>query len=187
MALLVLPTPIAGLLLLKPTVFKDARGWFYEAFNEESFEEATGLDVQFVQDNLSHSVVGTIRGLHYQMAPFAQAKIVSVLMGRIRDVVVDLRAESPTFGKTYILELQAAEPNLLYIPEGFAHGFATLSPEGALVSYKCSRPYAAHAERGLRWDDAALGIDWGIQSPIVSAKDAMLPTLADTLVGVRLS
>lgn len=166
-------TSIAGLVELIPRIFEDERGAFFESYNEEAFQKA-GLPTNFVQDNQSFSVKGVLRGLHYQNPPFAQGKLVRVIMGRVIDVAVDLRPESPTFGQYELFELDAKQNNMAYIPEGFAHGFAAL--EDSIFSYKCTNLYSKACEAGIIWNDASLNINWGIADPIVSGKDKDLPT-----------
>ncbi len=172
-------TTIQGLLVFEPTVFEDSRGYFFESFNEEIFKEA-GIDFRFVQDNQSRSSFAVIRGLHYQLDPFSQVKLVRVLSGSILDVAVDIREGSPTFGKSFCLELSAENKKQLFIPTGFAHGFSVLS-EYADVLYKCDRFYDKASEGGIRFDDPALNIDWEIpaEKAIVSEKDLNLPLFAD--------
>jgi dTDP-4-dehydrorhamnose 3,5-epimerase len=168
-------TDIPGLLVFEPRVFNDSRGYFYESYNERLFREA-GVDANFVQDNVSSSQYGVIRGLHYQLNPFAQAKLVRVLEGRILDVVVDIRRGSPAYGKSFSLELTADNRKQLYIPAGFAHGFSVLSDK-AVVFYKCSNFYNKESEAGIRFDDPDLKIDWQIPTAnaIISDKDQALP------------
>lgn len=170
---------IPDILLVSGDRFRDPRGWFRETYNGRAFADA-GIGVAFVQDNESCSVqTGTIRGLHYQLPPFAQAKLVRVLQGAILDVAVDLRIGSPTFGRHVAVRLDASRDDALFIAAGFAHGFCTLS-DNAIVSYKCSTLYAPSYERGIRWDDPALGIRWPVASDhaVVSQKDAAWPPLA---------
>lgn len=165
-------TPLEGVLLLTPKVFSDARGSFYELFNQRSFEEVTGQAVQFVQDNHSISKQGTIRGMHYQL-PYAQAKLISVPHGEIYDVVVDLRSHSTTFGQWFGVYLSNTNHQLLFIPEGFAHGFLAIS-EIAVVQYKTSAYYNPSTEHCLDWQDPTVGIDWPLPhkvSPQLSPKD----------------
>ncbi len=166
-------TSIAGLVELIPHIFEDERGTFFESYNEEAFQKA-GLPTNFVQDNQSFSIKGVLRGLHFQNLPFAQGKLVRVIMGRVIDVAVDLRHESPTFGQYELFELDAKLNNMAYIPEGFAHGFAAL--EDSIFSYKCTNLYNKACEAGLIWNDPTLNIKWGISDPIVSEKDIELPT-----------
>lgn len=173
-------TPLEGLLVLRPKVFGDTRGWFLESFNARAFREATAVDVDFVQDNESMSQAGVLRGLHYQAAPHAQAKLVRVIRGAVLDVCVDIRAGSPTFGKHFALTLDGEEKAMLYIPAGFAHGFRTLE-DGTIFSYKCSAYYHPPSERTIRWNDPALNIDWGIDEPLLSAKDLAGVTLASII------
>lgn len=175
----VTPLALPDVLLIEPRVFEDARGWFYESFNARAFREATGLDVDFVQDNHSRSSRGVLRGLHYQMPPAAQGKLVRVLAGAIVDVAVDMRRSSPTFGKWIAEELSAANKRQLYVPVGFAHGFVALE-DGTELLYKTTDYYTPAAERAVRWDDPDLAIDWpqGL-APLLAPKDAAAPLLAD--------
>lgn len=166
-------TSIAGLVELFPRIFEDDRGMFFESYNEEVFEKL-GLPVNFVQDNQSFSKKGVVRGLHFQNAPFAQGKLVRVISGRVLDVAVDIRPDSPTFGQHELFELRSDTNNIAYIPEGFAHGFVAL--EDTIFSYKCTNVYNKGAESGILWNDPDLNIDWGIAEPIVSEKDLILPT-----------
>lgn len=166
-------TFIDGLLEIYPRIFKDERGFFLETFNKETFEKA-GIKTAFVQDNQSFSTKGVLRGLHYQKAPFAQAKLVSVISGKVLDVAVDLREDSPTFGKHLTVVLDAERRNMLLVPEGFAHGFIAL--EDSVFSYKCSNIYHKESEAGIIWNDKVLNIDWGFKNPLVSEKDLILST-----------
>lgn len=166
-------TSIKGLVEIFPRVFEDERGAFFESYNEEAYRKA-GLPTHFVQDNQSFSVKGVLRGLHFQNAPFAQGKLVRVISGRVLDVAVDIRPDSPTFGKYEVFELDGKKNNLAYIPEGFAHGFVTL--EDTIFSYKCTNLYSKASESGIIWNDPDLNIDWGVKDPIVSEKDVLLPT-----------
>ena len=161
---------LPGLLLLRPRIFPDARGSFLEPFNLHAFAKATGLATTFVQDNESRSKRGVVRGLHLQAPPYAQAKLVRVAHGRVRDICLDCRPESPAFGQHVAVELVDRELHLLYIPEGLAHGFAALA-EQSVFQYKCSGYYAPQAERTIVWNDPGLGIDWGVDQPLVSDKD----------------
>jgi dTDP-4-dehydrorhamnose 3,5-epimerase len=172
------PTDLPGLLVFEPNVFEDSRGYFFESYNENIFKEQ-GIDSCWVQDNQSSSMYGVIRGLHYQLPPYAQSKLVRVLRGKILDVVVDIRKGSPTFGKSYCKVLSAKNKRQLFIPHGFAHGFSVLS-EKAEVLYKCDRFYNKESEGGILYNDAELNIDWRIpvEEAIVSDKDKALPTLA---------
>ena len=163
-------TGLEGLLILRPKVFRDARGWFLESFNAERFQAAVGSATRFVQDNESLSQAGVVRGLHFQAPPHAQGKLVRVVRGAVLDVCVDLRKASPTYGQHFKMELDGVEKAMLWIPEGFAHGFRTLQDD-TIFSYKCTAYYAPHSERTLLWNDPALGIDWGITDPVLSAKD----------------
>jgi dTDP-4-dehydrorhamnose 3,5-epimerase len=169
-------TPLSGVLVLKPKRFFDSRGFFSETYNQRRFEQA-GVDVTFVQDNVSVSKPrGTLRGLHYQKEPFAQAKLVGVLAGRIRDVAVDLRRASPTFGQHFSVLLSAEEGDQIFIPVGFAHAFLTLEPD-TVIFYKVSNFYSPEHDAGIRYDDELLGIDWGVDraSVVTSDKDRQLP------------
>lgn len=169
-------TFIEGLLELQPRIFKDERGFFLETFNKMVFEKA-GITTQFVQDNQSFSTKGVLRGLHFQRAPYAQAKLVSVISGKVLDVAVDLRKDSKTFGKHMVVLLEAEKRNMLLVPEGFAHGFVAL--EDSVFSYKCSNIYNKEAEGGVIWNDKDLNIDWGFSNPLVSEKDIILPAFKD--------
>ncbi|HKO79190.1 MAG TPA: dTDP-4-dehydrorhamnose 3,5-epimerase [Chitinophagaceae bacterium] len=170
-------TEIPGLLIFEPRIFSDNRGYFFESYNEKVFKEE-GIDIRFVQDNQSLSSYGVIRGLHYQLNPHAQTKLIRVLSGKILDVAVDLRKGSPTFGLHFDIELSAENKKQLLIPKGFAHGFSVLSDK-AEVSYKCDVFYNKESERGIRFDDPSLNIDWQIPADkaIVSDKDLVLPAL----------
>ncbi|MBP5995693.1 MAG: dTDP-4-dehydrorhamnose 3,5-epimerase [Crocinitomicaceae bacterium] len=170
-------TPIKDLQIIIPTVFTDERGYFFEAYHQQKLEDL-GLSIDFIQDNQSFSQKGTIRGLHYQNPPYAQSKLVRVLSGEIIDVAVDLRKDSPTFGRHFSILLSAENQKQLFIPQGFAHGFSVLS-ETATILYKCDQVYHKESEGGIRFDDAELNIDWGVevQSAVVSEKDMALPSL----------
>jgi dTDP-4-dehydrorhamnose 3,5-epimerase len=174
-------TAIPGLLIFEPAVYKDDRGHFFESYNEETFRKQ-GIDLRFVQDNQSFSRYGVIRGLHYQVNPHAQAKLIRVLQGSILDIAVDIRKGSPTYGRSVALELSAENKLQFLIPTGFAHGFSVLS-ETAEVSYKCDAFYNKGCEGGIRFNDPALHLDWQIPADcvIVSPKDVALPLLADCL------
>lgn len=174
-------TDIPGLLLFEPKVFEDSRGYFFESYNENVFKEE-GLDMRWVQDNQSSSQYGVIRGLHYQLAPFAQTKLVRVLRGKILDVAVDIRKGSPTFGKSFAKVLSAKNKRQLLIPKGFAHGFSVLS-EKAEVLYKCDAFYNKESEGGIIYNDSELNIDWRIpeEKRMVSEKDLQLPTFAQCI------
>jgi dTDP-4-dehydrorhamnose 3,5-epimerase len=171
-------TSFEGLIEIFPDFFADDRGWFYEFYKEETFRK-NHLPYSFVQENQSFSKKGVIRGLHFQQPPYAQAKLVTALTGRVLDVVVDLRPSSRTFKQKYYCLLESSKRNMLLIPEGFAHGFAAL--EDSIFFYKCSKVYNRESEAGIRWDDPELKIDWRIEHPIVSAKDSELPPLAALL------
>ncbi len=172
-------TDFPGLLVFEPNVFEDSRGYFFEAYNEKNFQQE-GIDIRWVQDNQSSSTYGVIRGLHYQLDPYGQTKLVRVLRGKILDVVVDIRKDSPMYGKSYTKVLSAKNKRQLFIPKGFAHGFSVLS-ERAEVLYKCDGYYNKESEGGIIYNDAALEIDWRItdEEAVVSDKDKILPTLSE--------
>jgi dTDP-4-dehydrorhamnose 3,5-epimerase len=172
-------TDIEGLVVFEPKVFDDSRGYFFEAYNEQTFA-SEGVNIRFVQDNQSKSTYGVIRGLHYQLPPFAQTKLVRVLEGAILDVAVDIRAGSPTYGHHFAIELSADNKKQLLIPHGFAHGFSVLS-ETAIVLYKCDQFYNKQSEGGIIYNDPFLNIDWKIPADkaIVSEKDIKLPVFSD--------
>ncbi|MCA9314675.1 MAG: dTDP-4-dehydrorhamnose 3,5-epimerase [Planctomycetes bacterium] len=169
------PQDLEGVVLVRPRLLRDSRGHFLEAYKRSAFADV-GITGPFVQENLSQSTRGVLRGLHYQLPPHAQGKLVQVLAGAVFDVCVDLRRDSPDFGRWLGRKLDAEAHELLYLPPGFGHGFVVLS-ETADVSYRCTAEYAPASERGVRWDDADLAISWPVSDPIVSAKDAALPPL----------
>ena len=171
------PAGLPGLVVIQPRVFPDDRGFFLESYKESEFQRA-GISVRFVQDNHSSSVRGVLRGLHYQLPPFAQGKLVRVLEGRVWDVAVDIRPDSPTFRKWYGIELSSQDHRMLYIPPGFAHGFVTLS-ERAQFFYKCTAEYRKESEAGIRWDDPAIGIAWPLTDVTVSERDRSLPLFSE--------
>lgn len=172
-------TDFPGLLIFEPVVFKDSRGYFLESYNAKTCL-AEGIDVKFIQDNQAKSSYGVVRGLHYQLAPFAQTKFIRVLSGKILDVVVDLRKGSPSFGRYYSLELSAENNKQLFIPKGFAHGYSVLT-DSAEVFYKCDEFYNKNAEAGIQFNDPALNIDWAIppDKQIISEKDMNHPGFAN--------
>jgi len=177
------PTALPDVLMIEPQVFGDARGFFIESWNEARFNAAVDQQVRFVQDNHSRSARGVLRGMHYQLPPHAQGKLVRVVNGAVFDVAVDLRSASPTFGRWSGTELSAENQRQLWIPPGFAHGFLVLS-ETADFLYKTSGAYAPECEGALRWDDPTVGIQWPLerlqgQAPQLSAKDVVAPLLAD--------
>jgi dTDP-4-dehydrorhamnose 3,5-epimerase len=169
------PTDLPGVLLITPRVYADARGFLMETYKRSEFE-AGGLDVPLVQENHSRSSQGTLRGLHYQRAPKAQGKLVRVAVGEIFDVAVDIRRESPTFGKWVGAMLSASNRVSIYIPPGFAHGFCVTSAEAEVI-YKTTEEYAPELEYGIRWDDPAIGIAWPVTSPTLSERDQKWPGL----------
>ena len=164
---------LKGVIEYTPRKVSDARGWFMESYNRQALEDA-GVNVSFVQDNISFSVKNVLRGLHFQKPPFAQAKLVRVLSGKALDVVVDIRPDSPTYGQHVKVILDAEQSNQLFIPAGFAHGFLTLE-DNTTFFYKCSDYYNKESEGGLLWNDPDLNIDWNVTDPIVSDKDLVQP------------
>jgi len=176
----IIESPFDGCFLLKPHVIEDERGYFFESYNSQKFEQATGLSVNFVQDNQSFSSYGVIRGLHSQANDFAQAKLVRVLQGEVLDVVVDARKGSSTFGKSYTVRLSAENKLQLFIPKDFYHGFAVLS-DTAEFFYKCDNFYNRESERGIHYADPTLNIDWIIEeeSRIITEKDLALPRFGE--------
>lgn len=162
---------IDGLLVVQPDVFPDERGYFFESFNKEKYVDG-GINFSFVQDNVSKSKKGTVRGLHYQVGESAQGKLCSVIVGKVLDIAVDIRFGSPTFGKYFSVELTEESKNQLWIPPGFAHGFSVISEE-AIFSYKCTNIYNKQAERSIIYNDEQLQIDWKVETPIVSPKDLL--------------
>ena len=176
----VIKTEIDGVLIIEPKVFGDHRGYFFESFNEREFSLKTGQELHFVQDNESKSCYGVVRGLHFQKGDKAQAKLVRVIKGRVLDVAVDIRPDSPTFGKYVSAELTAENHRQFFIPKGFAHGFAVLSPE-VVFQYKCDEFYCPEAEGAIAWDDPDLAIDWKLpaEDVILSEKDRRHPNLKD--------
>lgn len=172
-------TDIEGLLIFEPKVFEDSRGYFFESYNENIFKQE-GINIRWVQDNQSSSVYGVIRGLHFQLNPHAQTKLVRVIHGTILDVAVDIRKGSPTYGRSFSIELSGTNNKQLFIPKGFAHGFSVLS-EKAVVMYKCDGFYNKESEEGIIYNDLSLNIDWKIPADktLVSEKDNQLPALKD--------
>ena len=165
----IIKTPIEGLLVIKPKIFGDDRGYFFESWSRESFAK-NGLDVDFVQDNQSRSSKGVLRGLHFQNPPYAQGKLVRVIKGAVLDISVDIRKDSPTYGQHFSVELSETNKNIFWIPPGFAHGFATLK-DNTIFTYKCTKVYNKESEGAFLWNDIDLSIDWGIDNPLVSDKD----------------
>jgi dTDP-4-dehydrorhamnose 3,5-epimerase len=174
------PTELPEVLIIDPKVHGDERGFFFESFNERNFREATGITLDFVQDNHSRSARGVLRGLHYQLPPHAQGKLVRVTAGTVFDVAIDARRDSPRFGKWVGVELSGENHRQLWIPPGFAHGFLVTSSSADFL-YKTTDYYTPQAERALRWDDPQIGIEWPLPAgmqPAVSGKDAVAPLLA---------
>ena len=174
------PQSIPDVILIEPTVHEDNRGYFVETFRQDLFEEAVGYKVNFIQDNESKSTKGVLRGLHYQLSPYSQAKLVRLIEGRVLDIAVDIRKSSPTFGQHVAAELTSENKHQLFVPHGFAHGFVVLS-DSATFAYKVDNYYAPEYDRGIAFDDADLAIDW--QLPLealqLSDKDKTHPTLAN--------
>ncbi len=169
--------PIEGLVIIKPRVFRDARGYFLETYKKSDFT-ANGIDLEFVQDNHSYSEKGVLRGLHFQKDPFAQGKLVRVISGKVWDVAVDLRKASPTYNQWYGLELSGDNNTMFYIPPGFAHGFLTLS-EHAHFHYKCTNEYSPEHDAGIIWNDPDIGVQWPLDNVQLSEKDKALPQLEE--------
>lgn len=165
----VIATTIPDLLVIQPKIFEDPRGYFYESYNKSNFAEHN-IHVEFVQDNQSLSQKGVLRGLHFQNNPHAQGKLVRVITGAVFDVAVDIRKSSPTYGKWFGMELTEENKTMMYIPEGFAHGFATLR-DNTIFSYKCTNFYNKASEDCLLWNDPDIGINWNIENPLLSEKD----------------
>lgn len=176
----IIETEIQGLFIIEPDVYGDSRGYFFESFSKKRFEEQTGINVDFVQDNESRSTYGVVRGLHFQKPPHAQAKLVRVVSGRVLDVAVDLREGSPTYGRHVAVELSGENHRQVFIPKGFAHGFSVLSEE-AVFQYKCDDYYAPETEGAVAWDDPDIAIDWRIPADdmILSEKDKKHPRLSE--------
>lgn len=169
-------TKMDGLLLVEPKIFGDERGYFFESFSERDFAKETGLDVHFVQDNESMSSKGVLRGMHFQKTPHAQGKLIRVVSGRVQDVVVDMRKNSATFGRYFSVILDSVKKNMLYVPEGFAHGFLTLE-DNTIFQYKCTDFYEPSSEGSVLWNDPEIGIEWILPETeyIISAKDKVAP------------
>ena len=176
----VLKTAIEGLLIIEPTLFGDSRGYFFESYNKQRFNEAIGLDINFVQDNQSKSCYGVLRGLHFQKPPYAQSKLVRCVRGKVLDVAVDIRKGSPTYGQHVAVELTEDNHRQLFIPHGFAHGFVVLSEE-AIFQYKCDNFYHKESEGAIAWNDPEINIDWTIpfDDVMLSDKDKVNPLLKD--------
>jgi dTDP-4-dehydrorhamnose 3,5-epimerase len=170
-------TQLDGLLIIEPDFFKDERGYFFESYNREKFQQM-GIDVTFVQDNESQSSKGVLRGLHFQVPPFEQGKLVRVIKGAVLDVAIDLRKNSPTYGKWECVELSEKNKRMYWIPKGFAHGFLTLE-DNTIFFYKCTALYNKESERSIAWNDPDLDIHWGTNTPVLSEKDQHCPGFKD--------
>jgi dTDP-4-dehydrorhamnose 3,5-epimerase len=170
-----IPTDINDVIILEPRIFQDERGLFFESFQQEKFNELIGEQITFVQDNESVSKKGVLRGLHYQNPPFAQGKLVRVINGSVLDVAVDIRKDSSTYGQHVAILLSSENKRQLWIPVGFAHGFVALEDD-TVFQYKCTNFYHNASEKALLWNDAALGINWNIEHPLLSVKDEIAPT-----------
>lgn len=170
-------TKIPGLLIIKPDLYIDKRGYFFESYNKQKFIE-NGIEVNYVQDNESRSQKGVLRGLHFQNPPFSQGKLVRVIKGSVLDVAVDIRKGSPTYGQWDSVILTETNKLMYWLPEGMAHGFLTLEDD-TIFFYKCTNPYHKESEASIRWNDPELNIDWGIKNPILSEKDKITPFLKD--------
>lgn len=170
-------TGIPGLVIIEPDVYRDERGYFFESFQKKKFKES-GIDAEFVQDNESCSSAGVLRGLHLQVQPHAQGKLVRVVKGAVLDVAVDVRRNSPTYGKWEKMRIDEENKRMVWVPAGFAHGFLVLEND-TVFQYKCTGYYNKAAERSIRWDDPDLGIDWGTGNPILSEKDRYAPFFRD--------
>lgn len=173
----IIPTEIPDVVIIKPDVFRDDRGYFMESFHVEKFQQM-GIETRFVQDNESLSQKGVLRGLHFQLEPWAQGKLVRVIQGAVLDIAVDIRRSSPTFGKWVSIPLNSENKWFCWIPAGFAHGFACLE-NNTIFSYKCTNFYNKASEGSIRWNDPAIGINWGINDPSLSPKDAVAPLLKE--------
>jgi dTDP-4-dehydrorhamnose 3,5-epimerase len=174
----IIETPIKNLLIIEPKIWKDDRGYFFESYNKKTFADV-GINAEFVQDNQSFSHKGALRGLHTQANPYAQGKLVRVVQGKVLDVAVDIRKNSPTFGQHFSIELSGENNKMFWVPPGFLHGFVTLE-DNTIFSYKCTNLYQKDAEVGVIWNDKDLGIDWGIdeKEALVSPKDTILPNFS---------
>jgi dTDP-4-dehydrorhamnose 3,5-epimerase len=173
----IIPTKFEGLLVIKPDVFADERGYFFESYNSEKLSQL-GYNWDFAQDNQSMSAKNVLRGLHFQYPPYEQAKLLRVISGRVLDVVVDLRKTSPTFGQWHAQELSGVDNEMLFVPPGFAHGFVSLEDD-TIFFYKCSKPYNKESEGSVRWNDPDLAIDWIVEKPLLSAKDEEAPLMCE--------
>lgn len=173
----IIKTKIPDLLIVKPIVFEDNRGYFFESYNKEKFLKE-GIDQNFVQDNESKSMKGVLRGLHFQAPPFAQGKLVRVMKGAVLDVAVDIRKNAPTYGQWASIVLTESNKMMYWVPPGFAHGFVTLE-DNTVFFYKCTNVYNKNSEGSIRWNDPDLNIDWGISDPILSEKDTLSPMFRD--------
>lgn len=176
-------TKLKGCFIIEPAIFNDKRGYFFESFNQSKFNDALGLNIQFIQDNESFSTKGVLRGLHYQTGIHAQAKLVRVVKGKVLDIAVDIRKESPTFGQYFSIELTEDNKKQIFVPRGFAHGFVVLS-DTAILSYKCDNFYNKDSEEGIIYNDQTLNIDWHLpeEKLIISEKDIILPSIENAII-----
>ena len=173
----IIKTPLEGLLVIKPRIFGDDRGYFFESWSKQSFDEV-GLDLNFVQDNQSLSGKGVLRGLHFQNPPYAQGKLLRVVKGSVLDIAVDIRKDSPTYGQHFSIELTEKNKTIVWIPPGFAHGFLTLN-DNTIFTYKCTGVYNKESEGALLWNDKDLNINWKVNDPLVSEKDLVAGNFKD--------
>ena len=173
----IIKTPLEGLLVIKPRIFGDDRGYFFESWSKQSFDEV-GLDLNFVQDNQSLSGKGVLRGLHFQNPPYAQGKLLRVVKGSVLDIAVDIRKDSPTYGQHFSIELTEKNKTIVWIPPGFAHGFLTLK-DNTIFTYKCTGVYNKESEGALLWNDKDLNINWKVNDPLVSEKDLVAGNFKD--------
>jgi dTDP-4-dehydrorhamnose 3,5-epimerase len=178
--MIITETNLKGCIIIEPKILEDSRGYFFESFNQQKFNNGTGLDINFVQDNESLSQKGVLRGLHYQEGDYAQAKLVRVIKGKVLDVAVDIRKNSPTYAKHFSVILSEENKKQLFIPRGFAHGFLVLE-DNTLFSYKCDNYYNKESERGIAYNDKTLNINWGLlkEQLVLSKKDTQLPNFQD--------
>ncbi|PCJ86045.1 MAG: dTDP-4-dehydrorhamnose 3,5-epimerase [Flavobacteriales bacterium] len=171
-------TPLEGLMVIEPVVFRDKRGYFFESYNQRIFEKKTGAHATFLQDNESMSQKGVLRGLHFQTPPFAQGKLIRVIKGSVMDIAVDIRKNSPTYGQHFSVMLSEENKKMIWVPIGFAHGFLT-TEDNTIFSYKCTQVYNKASEDSIYWNDPDLNINWGIEDPVLSVKDLQAKAFKD--------